>query len=467
MNTKKKHIHFVGIGGIGMSGIATILHHHGCTISGCDPDIKQDTITHLKNLGCAVYHGNNNSACNDSSIDTLVYIPMYATIIPGVMAEITRAQTRNIPVISRAQMLAQLMHNKQSIAIAGSHGKTTTTALVSHILIEAAMDPTVVIGGHAHNIASNARVGKSNFLVAEADESDRSFLQLHPTYAVITTIDLEHLETYANLDDIKQTFKQFIGNLPAQGTAIVCIDDENICSLLPLQHVKTITYALDKVADFYARNIILNTDHSLFTVYTKNSLTPCGTIMLPMPGKHNIANALAAIALAHELAIDFNIIAHSLASFSGIARRFSFCGTYKNAEIFDDYGHHPKEIENTLIVARKRAKNRLIAIFQPHRYTRTDKLWSQFLTTFTESTIDTLIITDIYSAGEYPINTITSEHLARELQLLNPPFTVHYAPFTDDFQHIKQAIDKYIGPNDLLLLLGAGKMHLISQLLVE
>jgi len=468
MHIKKTHIHFVGIGGIGMSGIAIILHHQGYTISGCDPDMQQDTITQLKNLGCHnIYHGNNNNACDDPTIDVLVYIPMYATTITAITAEIARAQLRNIVIISRAQMLAELMRTKYSIAITGSHGKTTTSSLIAHILIQADCDPTVIIGGQLKNISSNARIGNGKFLVAEADESDRSFLQLFPDIAVITSIDLEHLETYADLDDIKQSFKQFINNVPDDGTAIICIDDENICSLLPIERIKTITYAIHKSAHFYAQNIILNSDHSLFTVYTHNNLDPLGTIMLPMPGTHNIYNALAAIGLAYTIGIDFTTITNSLASFTGIERRFSLRGTYKGAQIFDDYGHHPKEIENTLIVARKRAQNRLIVVFQPHRYTRTDKLWHDFLATFANSTIDTLIITDIYSAGEAPIDTITSARMVQELCLLNPPFTIHYVPFTDDFHYIKEKISQSASKNDLILLLGAGKMHLIYQALVE
>ena len=467
MYTKKSHIHFVGIGGIGMSGIATILKQSGYTISGCDPDIKQDTVSQLKNLGCQVHHGNNSTACDDSTIDVLVYIPMYATTIPAVTAEIAQAQLRGIPTISRARMLAELMRTKYSIAIAGSHGKTTTTSLISHILIEADMDPTVVIGGQLKNLSANARMGNGDFLVAEADESDRSFLQLHATLAVITNIDLEHLETYTDLDDIKSSFKQFLNNLPFYGKAIICIDDANIRSLLPIEHIKTISYGIEHEADFYARDIILNADHSLFTAYTKNNPSPLGTIMLPMPGKHNVYNALGAIALAHELEIDFITIAKSLASFGGIERRFSFHGTYKGAEIFDDYGHHPKEIENTLIVACKRARNKVTVVFQPHRYTRTEKLWNDFLTTFATSGIDTLIITDIYSAGEYPIPTITSLRFSQELAALNPPFTIHYVPFEDDFDQIKRAIARFTAPNDLLLFLGAGKTHLIAEQIAE
>lgn len=467
MYSKKPHIHFVGIGGIGMSGIAIILKQQGYTISGCDAHTNQETVTQLRALGCAVYQDNNNYACDDATINKLVYIPMYATTIDAVTTEITRARTNGIPTVSRAQMLAELMLTKHSIAVAGSHGKTTTTSLIAHILIEAGIDPMVIVGGHVKNMGSNARNGNGDFLVAEADESDRSFLQLNPTYAIITNIDLEHLETYTDLDDIKTSFKQFLNNLHTDGKAIICIDDVNIGSLLPLANVTTISYGINHNADLYAQDITLNADHSLFTVYTKSSDIPFGTITLPMPGLHNIYNALAAIAMTLEMKIDFTTITNSLISFAGIDRRFSFHGTYNNAEIFDDYGHHPKEIENTLIIARKRAINRLTVVFQPHRHTRTEKLWADFLTTFRTSSIDTLIITDIYSAGEQPINTISSERMAQELQSFNPPFTVLYIPFDADFHRIKQAITRSTQPNDLILLLGAGKTQQIAQELAE
>lgn len=467
MYTKKSHIHFVGIGGIGMSGIATILKQSGYTVSGCDPNTDQNTIGQLKALGCQVYKGNNSTACNDATVDILVYIPMYATTIPAVSAEIAQAQSRGIPTVSRARMLDELMRTKYSIAVAGSHGKTTTTSLISHILIEAQMDPTVVIGGQLKNLSSNARKGEGDFLVAEADESDRSFLQLHATLAVITNIDLEHLETYTDLDDIKQSFRQFLNNLPFYGKAIICIDSENVRSLLPIEQIKTISYGIEHEADFFARNITLNADHSLFTVHTKNSPTPLGNIMLPMPGKHNIYNALGAIALAQELNITFETITQSLASFGGIERRFSFHGTYQGADIFDDYGHHPIEIKNSLLVAKNRTRNKVTVVFQPHRYTRTAKLWSDFLSVFATSGIDTLILTDIYPAGELPLPTITSNRFAQELTKLNPPFTIHYIPFEDDFDQIKACIALSVGKNDLLLFLGAGKVHNIAQELSE
>lgn len=467
MYKKKLHIHFIGIGGIGMSGIATILKLQGYTISGCDPDITQDTIAQLKRLDVPIYQNNNSTQCNDTSIDFLVYIPMYATTITAVAQEIERAKKRNIPTISRAQMLNELMRTKYSIAVSGSHGKTTTSSLVSHILIEADLDPTIIIGGELKNISSNCRLGNSTFLVAEADESDRSFLQLFPIFAIITNIDLEHLETYKDLDDIKQAFTQFIQHIPFYGKAIICIDDENMRALLPIKNVTTISYGIEREADLYAKDIILNTDHSLFSVYKKNETQPLAHINLPIAGKHNIYNCLAAIAIARELEIPWKKIVHSIQIFSGVDRRFTFRGIYKGAEIFDDYGHHPKEIENILRVGRKRAHNKLIIIFQPHRYTRTQKLWPLFLSTFLDSTIDQLIITDIYSAGEFPIENINGKNLAEAIESNNPSFSVHFVASEDNFQHIKSLLDRSIEENDLILFLGAGKVHQLAYEIVK
>lgn len=467
MYTKNTHIHFVGIGGIGMSGIATILKKSGYTVSGCDPDTTQETISQLRNIGCIVHHGNNTPACTNALPDILVYIPMYENTIPTITAEINNARAKGIPTVTRAQMLSEFMRTKHSIAVSGSHGKTTTSALISHILLHAHYDPTIVIGGQLKNIRSNAHVGTGAFFVAEADESDRSFLQLNPTLAVVTNIDLEHLETYKDLHDIKQAFVQFMTNLPFYGKAIVCIDDENIRSLLPLYKTTVLTYGIQNTADIYAANIILNKDHSLFDVYAKNSGHALGTIMLPIAGIHNVYNALGAITLALEVDIDFNTITQSLALFGGVDRRFSFHGMYNGAEVFDDYGHHPKEIENTLIVARKRTKNKLIVVFQPHRYTRTHMLWDDFLSVFSTDAIDTLIITDIYSAGEKAIENISSKQLVDELLIRNPLLNIYYVPISDDFDQIKAKITNFAGPDDLILLLGAGRMHYIAEQLIE
>lgn len=461
MYKKKAHVHFIGIGGIGMSGIATILKYQGYEVSGCDNDLDQKSISNLRALGCTIHQGNNTQQCHNPNIDILVY----SSAIKPNNPEIIAAQQRGIPTIPRALMLAELMRTKYSIAIAGTHGKTTTTSLISHILIEAGLDPTVIIGGHLKNISTNARFGNGDFLVAEADESDRSLTRLQATIAIITNIDLEHLETYNNLDDIKETFKQFLNNLPFYGLAIICIDDPNIQSILPMPHIKTIKYGLNQQADLYASNIILNTDHTIFTVKQKNTKKPLGTIIFKMPGKHNICNALAAIALARELGVSFKNIATALGSFKGIERRFCYKGLFKGAEIFDDYGHHPKEIENTLIVAKKRTKKRLIVVFQPHRYTRTSKLWNYFMETFLNSNIDHLIVTDIYPASEPIIEGITSKRFVQEINQHNPKFSATYIPYEPNFFLIQQQLTTIINENDLILLLGAGKITNLAKFL--
>lgn len=460
MYTKKAHIHFVGIGGIGMSGIATILKYQGYTISGCDLDLDQKSVKDLIEIGCQVYHGNNTPQCNDQSIDTLVYSSAVKTYNP----EIATAQSRGIPTIPRAVMLAELMRTKYGIAISGSHGKTTTTSLISHILIEAQMDPTVIIGGHLKNISANARIGEGDFLVAEADESDRSFLYLHASLAIVTNIDLEHLETYSDIQDIKETFKRFLNNIPFYGKAIVCIDDANVRSILPLPHIKTIKYGLTTDADYYATDIILEPDSSSYTVWYKS--LNLGTVTFNMPGRHNVLNSLAAIALARDLEIPFKTIAQALQSFKGIERRFCFKGSYKGAEFFDDYGHHPQEIYNTLLVAHRRAKKKLTVIFQPHRFSRTSKLWNEFIDIFMQSQIDRLIITDIYPASEAPIPEVTSPNLVKAMQLRNPNFEVVYAPYESTFESIRKQLDCCIEQDDLVLMLGAGKVNKLTDIII-
>lgn len=458
---KKAHIHFVGIGGIGMSGIATILKYQGYKISGCDQDLDQQSIHNLRSIGCSIYQGNNTAACHDPSIDTLVY----SSAIKLDNPEIKAAQQRGIPTISRALMLAELMRTKYSIAIAGSHGKTTTTSLISHILLEANLDPTIIIGGHLKTISTNAYLGNGDFLVAEADESDRSLLRLHATLAVLTNIDLEHLETYRDLNDIKKTFRHFLSNLPFYGKAIVCIDDENIRSILPIPYIKTIKYGLNnwQLADLYVRNINLECDHSIFEVWQRGQKKPLGTIKLAMPGQHNVLNALAATTLGLDLGVSFAQISSALESFKGIERRFSYKGSFNGVEIFDDYGHHPQEIANTLIIAKKRTKNGLIVIFQPHRYTRTAKLWDHFVDLFATSQIDHLIITDIYPASESPIEGITSQRLVQVIKLDNPHISVTYAPYEPHFTSIKKKLFAVTNSGDLLLMQGAGKVNNLAN----
>jgi len=463
MYRKKVHIHFVGIGGIGMSGIAKILKYQGYQISGCDTDTDQKSVEELSSLGCQISAGHNTPLCNDPLIDVLVY----SSMIKSSSQEIVAAQERGIPTIPRALMLAELMRTKFSIAIAGSHGKTTTTSMISHLLIEALMDPTIIIGGHLKNISAHARLGKGDFLVAEADESDRSFLYLQATLAVVTNINLEHLDTYTDLDDIKETFKRFLNNLPFYGKAILCNDDAHIRSILPLPHIKIIKYGLDDSSDIYGENIQLNPDHSIVTVRQKNNPEPLGTIQLSMLGRHNVLNALGATTLALELGIPFETIAAAFATFKGVDRRFSFKGTFKGAEIFDDYGHHPYEIYNTLLAARKRTKNKLILVFQPHRFTRTHKLWDYFVDMLLNSEVDHLIITDIHPASETPIPEVTSENLTKAIAQRNPKFSITYVPLESDFKSLKKTLDTIALEDDLILLQGAGKINKLADKLVN
>lgn len=459
MYNSKAHIHFVGIGGIGMSGIAQILKNQGYEISGCDADMDQQSIKDLKAIGCSIFEGNNSPACHECNPDILVY----SSAIRAHNPEIIAAQARGIPTIARALMLAELMRTKYSIAISGAHGKTTTTSLVSHILIEAKLDPTVIVGGHLKNIEANARLGNGEFLVAETDESDRSLQNLHPTLAVVTNIDLEHLETYKDLDDIKETFKRFLNNIPFYGKAFVCIDDANVRSLIPtLPHIKMVKYGLDESADLYATDIQLEADHSTFTVHGKDGKV-LGSVTSKIVGRHNVLNTLAATAVALDLGISFEIIAKAINNFKGIERRFCFKGTYQGAEIFDDYGHHPIEIYNTLLVAKKRAKNKLIVVFQPHRYTRTDKLWNDFVKILTSAHIDHLIVTDIYAASEAPILNVTSQNLVNAMREQNPNFPISYVPYEADFAQIKQTLAPIAQENDLVLLLGAGKVNKLAD----
>ncbi len=462
MYRKKAHIHFIGIGGIGMSGIAKILAAQGYTISGCDLDQSQPSVAELKQLGCAIANEHNSSICHSPGIDTVVY----SSAIKIDSPEIVAAQQRGIPTIARALMLAELMRTKYSIAIAGSHGKTTTTSMISHILLEAGLDPTVVVGGVLKNISSQAHLGTGDFLVAEADESDRSFLHLHPTLAIVTNIDLEHLETYRDLADVKATFEQFLSNLPFYGKAIVCLDDPGVRSVLPIAHIKTVTYGFESEANWQATDVTLEPDFSTATIHHSSETQPLGRVTIRMPGRHNVLNALAAIALTQDLGVSFSDIARALANFKGIERRFSYHGTYHSAEVFDDYGHHPKEIESTLLVARRRAKNRLIVVFQPHRFSRTKHLWQQFIDTLIDGAIDHLIITDIYPASEQPMPGVTAERLTEAIRQKQPRCTVSYAPSAASFAAVELAIGNVAQKDDLILLLGAGKINTVAPRLV-
>ncbi len=461
----------MGIGGIGMSGIAEILKLRGYTVSGCDLGTKSKTIDHLNEIGCTVYQGHDSTHIHQA--DVLVY----SSAVKHTDQEVQSALTKGIPVIPRALMLAELMRTKYSVAVSGSHGKTTTTSLISHIMIEASKQPTVIIGGVLKNIANNAQLGSSEILIAEADESDRSLLYLNPTMAVVTNIDAEHLDTYKDLDDIKATFKDFLARLPFYGKAFVCIDDPHVRSILPLSHVRTMKYGLKAEADIFASNTVLEAKTSSFDVWmnvaqenSSQRAPQClGRVTLNIPGRHNILNSLAAIAVCLEFEVPFDVITHALSIFNGVERRFEFKGTYQGAEIFDDYGHHPTEIKSTLLVAQKRTQKNLHVAFQPHRFTRTQKLWQEFVDVFARPegdgyVIGTLYVTDIYPASESPIEGISADRLVQAIKQVNPTLNVYYL---NSYDKIADDLKKVLSAGDLLLTIGAGKVNQVAELLVE
>ncbi|MBM3893458.1 UDP-N-acetylmuramate--L-alanine ligase [Candidatus Dependentiae bacterium] len=468
MYKKREHIHFMGIGGIGMSGIAEILKLRGYTVSGCDLGTGSKTLEHLSAIGCTIYQGHDVGHMHEA--DVLVY----SSAVQQTDVEVQAALHKGIPVIPRALMLGELMRTKYSVAVSGSHGKTTTTSLLSHIMIDAGRMPTVVVGGVLKNIANNAQFGSGEIFIAEADESDRSLLLLSPTMAIVTNIDAEHLDIYRDLDDIKETFKGFLARLPFYGKASVCIDDEQVRAILPLPHVPTLRYGLSDDADLQACNVLLHEMSSTFDVYRntfkkgdlEQSKELLGTISLSIPGIHNVRNALAAIGIALEFEVSFEAIAHALAHFKGVERRFEFKGTCRGSDIFDDYGHHPTEIRTVLRVAQKRAKNDLHVVFQPHRFSRTEKLWDDFVDVFARSLaeydIKTLLITDIYPASEAPIAGITAEKLAAAIKVANPALHVQ---FVADFYQLAQDVRAVLRDGDLVLTLGAGKLNQLADIL--
>ncbi|MCK4650544.1 UDP-N-acetylmuramate--L-alanine ligase [Candidatus Babeliales bacterium] len=483
MYKKRKHIHFMGIGGIGMSGIAEILKLQGYTVSGCDSSSQSKILTHLKKIGCTIYDKHNKNHINNT--DVLVY----SSAINKQNEEIYAALEKGIPVIPRAIMLAELMRMKYSIAVAGAHGKTTTTSIISHILIKANFDPTIIIGGILKNISSNVKLGDSDLLIAEADESDRSLLYLNPSIAVVTNIDAEHLDTYKNINDIKQTFKNFLARLPFFGKAFLCIDDPNIKEILPLPHIETIKYGFDENSDIIGKIIKLEKTKSIFDVYInkntafykeiynhikdifkskKNKLQnkiKLGRIILNMPGKHNISNSLAAIAVSLDIEVPFEKIKNALKNFKGVERRFEFKGNFRGTDIFDDYGHHPTEIKNTLKIAQKRTLKNLHVIFQPHRFSRTQKLWNDFVETFANNKkIKTLYIANIYPASEKPIENVNSKNLVKDIKKKNPHINIFYC---SSYEKIYQEIKKHLNAGDLLITIGAGKINKVGEELIK
>jgi len=454
MYRKTKHIHFVGIGGIGMSGIAELLLSLGYRVSGSD--LRATDITRrLEQLGGVIHEG--HEAAWAAGADVVVT----STAIAADNPEVVAAKEAHEPVVQRAEMLAELMRlKKYGIAVAGSHGKTSTTSMVAAILAEAGLDPTVVVGGKVHGLGSNAKLGEGEFLVAEADESDGSFLKLSPVIEVVTNIDLEHLDYYRDIEHIKEYFLAFIDRLPFYGVAVVCIDNDNIAQVLPRIQKRIATYGLTEQADLQAVKITSGNGVSQFTVRNRNG--ELGVIRLNRPGKHLVYNSLAAISVGLELEIDFAVIARALENFQGVQRRLQVKGEAGGVLVVDDYGHHPTEIKATLDAVREGwPERRVVVAFQPHRYSRTKGLFADFTTAFRRA--DVLVLTDIYPAGEQPIEGITSERLLEAVK----EHGQRQAYCIPQLVQQPQALAALLQPGDLLLTLGAGNIVRVGEQLLD
>src|SRR5882672_9973716 len=440
---RPQHLHFTGIGGIGMSGIAEVLLNLGYTISGSD--LKTTPITErLAGMGAKVYEG--HAAGNVGGAKALVV----SSAVDEVNPEVQEARRLQIPVIPRGELLAELMRLKFGIAVAGSHGKTTTTSMAATILNGVGLDPTVVVGGRVGTMGSNARVGHSDFLVVESDESDRSFLKLAPIVAVVTNIDREHLDCYSSIDDIRAAFTEFVNKVPFYGAAILCLDDDNVRSILPLVKRRIISYGKSAQADLEISEAVCERASSSFRLRFRD--TDLGRFCLRVPGVHNVLNATAAVAVALELDQKPDAIREALATFSGVDRRFQIRGVEGGVTVVDDYGHHPTEIRATLESARLGGYARILVLFQPHRYTRTSFLMDEFAGAFNQS--DRLFLMDIYAASERPIEGVTAEALAERVR----GFGHRSVEYVGSMENGIDAIVEAAGDGDLVVTLGAGSV---------
>ena len=452
MYQKKYHIHFVGIGGIGMSGIAELLLNLGYTVSGSD--LKGSDITErLRKLGGTIHEGH----CADyiQNADVVVISSAVKSDNPEVQA----ARSLAIPVIPRAEMLAELMRLKYSVAVAGAHGKTTTTSLVASVLEHGGYDPTVVIGGKLRSIGVNAFLGKGEFIVAEADESDGSFLKMSPTIAVVTNIDREHLDYYKGLDEIKETFLNFLDRIPFYGLAVLCLDNEPLQDLIPRIKKRYTTYGMSPQADFQARNVEFEGLRSRFSVYFRGDLL--GEMILNLPGMHNVYNALAAIAVGRELNIAFEKVKSALENHAGVQRRIEIKGDACGITVVDDYGHHPTEIKTTLnAVKNSWPDRRTIVVFQPHRYTRTRALMDEFSRAFFQS--DRLLVLPIYAASEARIEGVDSRILCDQIHA----FGYKEVLYVESFDAAIGELRRMLQPGDIVLTLGAGDVWKVGETLL-
>jgi len=438
-----KKLHFVGIGGIGMSGLAEILMDQGFTITGSDRAANDNT-ERLEGLGASLYIG-HNAANVEPDVDVLVY----SSAIPHDNPEILLAHQRKIPVIRRAEMLAEVMRLKYGIGIAGTHGKTTTTSMISLVLMEGGVDPTVIVGGRLRGLAgSNARMGKGEFIVVEADEYDRSFLSITPTIAVLTTLETDHLDCYRDLEDIKSAFLQFVNKVPFYGFVVLCLDEPALQDIMPKIKKKIITYGLNGQADLQAVDLVHRLQRTKFLVLHGGK--ELGEIELQIPGKHNVQNALAAIAVGLELHVPFDRVKTGIEKFTGVFRRWEVKAEVGEIMVVDDYAHHPTEIKATLAGVKAGWRRRVICVFQPHLYSRTRDFYDEFGRSFFNA--DVLVLTDVYPAREEPIQGVSGELIVNAAKELGHK-QVHYVPD-------KKAVPKFLmdikQPGDIIITMGAG-----------
>ena len=439
-------IHFIGIGGIGMSGIAEVLATHGYKIQGSD--LKQSKIIErLQNIGIKVFL--TQEAKNLRSVDVVVV----SSAIGINNLELITAQAKNIPVVSRAEMLAELMRMKSNVSVAGTHGKTTTTTMIAALLDYGGLDPTVINGGIINAYGSNARIGIGDWMVVEADESDGSFLKLPSTVSVVTNIDPEHLEYYGSFEALKEAFFRFISNIPFYGLAVLCADDKDILGLIKkVNNRRIVTFGLNEGADLRAKNIVYKNNNTEFDIEFLDGSRHIKNLNFPMVGEHNILNVLAAVAVARHLRVEDSDIRKGLMEFKGVRRRFTNLGTFKNVTIIDDYAHHPTEIKATLKAAKQSSNGRVLAVHQPHRFSRLSNLFDEFSNCFDDA--DIIGITPIFAAGESIIAGVTSEKLISRLSVnySNPVIKI------EDEKSLLSFVITHAKPNDIVVLMGAGNI---------
>jgi UDP-N-acetylmuramate--alanine ligase len=450
---KPQHLHFVGIGGIGMSGLAEVLLNLGYEISGSDLRLGPAT-ERLASLGARIYHGHDASHVDDAKVVVV------SSAVSEDNPEVQEARRRQIPVIPRGELLAELMRLKYGIAVAGSHGKTTTTSMIATILSYAGLDPTVVVGGRVSAMGgANARVGSSDFLVVESDESDGSFLKLAPIIGVITNIDREHLDHYGSLERILDAFAEFANKIPFYGAAVLCLDDEQVQRLVPRVTRRTITYGASAQADLLVRQVRSGPSGSDFELRFRGR--ELGPFRLNIPGAHNVLNAAAAAAVALELEVDPERIRQALAEFGGVERRFQIKGVRAGITVVDDYGHHPTEIRATLATARAGGYQRVLVLFQPHRYSRTRLLMDDFARAFHQA--DAVFVLDIYPASEQPIEGVTAQALCERLR----DFGHRAVTYAGGLEEGVAAVLAEAKPGDLVLTLGAGSVSQAADMLLR